>query len=63
MNEPSQSRAGSPPKNDAHWLAVAAVVPIPGTVYQTLVVTEVIDDRIRKCIDAEHYSMIWATVC
>jgi MFS family permease len=40
-----------------------AVVPILATVYQTLVLTDVTDDVIRKGIDAEHYSMIWTNVC
>jgi DHA2 family multidrug resistance protein len=33
------------------------------TVYQTLVLTDVTDDVIRKGITAEHYSMIWTNVC
>src|SRR5262245_40108117 len=45
------------------WLAAVAVVPIVATVYQTLVLTDVTDDVIRKGIDAEHYSMIWTNVC
>src|SRR2546423_13686891 len=45
------------------WLAAVAVVPILATVYQTLVLTDVTDDVIRKGIDAEHYSMIWTNVC
>jgi MFS family permease len=40
-----------------------AVVPILATVYQTLVLTDVIDDAIRKGIEAEHYSMIWTNAC
>jgi MFS family permease len=44
-------------------LAAVAVVPILATVYQTLVLTDVIDDAIRKGIEAEHYSMIWTSVC
>src|SRR5437762_4808622 len=44
-------------------LAALAVVPILATVYQTLVLTDVTDDVIRKGIDAEHYSMIWTNVC
>jgi MFS family permease len=40
-----------------------AVVPILATVYQTLVLTDVTDDVIRKGIDAEHYSMLWTNVC
>jgi MFS family permease len=38
-------------------------VPILATVYQTLVLTDVTDDVIRKGIEAEHYSMIWTNVC
>src|SRR5262245_4428114 len=45
------------------WLAAVAVVPILATVYQTLVLTDVIDDVIRKGIEAEHYSMIWTNAC
>ena len=44
------------------WLAAVAVVPILATVYQTLVLTDVTDDVIRKGIEAEHYSMIWTNV-
>jgi MFS family permease len=40
-----------------------AIVPILATVYQTLVLTDLIDDAIRKGIEAEHYSMIWTNVC
>src|SRR5947208_8782479 len=45
------------------WLAAVTVVPILATVYQTLVLTDVTDDVIRKGIDGEHYSMIWTNVC
>src|SRR5438552_17349352 len=44
-------------------LAAVAIVPILATVYQTLVLTDVTSDVIRKGIEAEHYSMIWTTVC
>src|SRR5262245_45581991 len=60
-------RAGSPASEHAPaappWLAAVAVVPILATVYQTLVLTDVVDDVIRKGIEAEHYSMIWTNVC
>ena len=45
------------------WLAAIAIVPILASVYQTLVLTDVTDDVIRKGIEAEHYSMIWTNVC
>src|SRR5262249_22089931 len=51
------------PVGSLPWLAAVAVVPILATVYQTLVLTDVTDDVIRKGIDAEHYSMIWTNVC
>jgi MFS family permease len=51
------------PVPDRPWLAAVAIVPILATVYQTLVLTDVTDDVIRKGIDAEHYSMIWTNVC
>src|ERR1700722_2940922 len=51
------------PAIDRPWLAAIAIVPILATVYQTLVLTDVTDDVIRKGIDAEHYSMIWTNVC
>ena len=57
-------RLPSPPTPVAPspWLAAVAIVPILATVYQTLVLTDVTDDVIRKGIDAEHYSMIWTNV-
>jgi MFS family permease len=48
---------------DQAWLAAVAVVPILATVYQTLVLTDVTSDVIRKGIDGDHYSMIWTNVC
>jgi MFS family permease len=44
-------------------LAAVAIVPILATVYQTLVLTDVTSDVIRKGIDANHYNMIWTNVC
>jgi MFS family permease len=59
-------RSSAPPAQpvrDQPWLAAIAIVPILATVYQTLVLTDVTDDVIRKGIDGEHYSMIWTNVC
>jgi len=50
-------------KEKLPWRAAIAVVPILATVYQTLVLTDVTDDAIRKGIEAEHYAMIWTNVC
>ena len=52
-----------PRRQSSPWLAAVAIVPILATVYQTLVLTDVTDDVIRKGIDGEHYSMIWTNVC
>jgi predicted MFS family arabinose efflux permease len=54
---PAVSAAAQP------WLAAVAIVPILATVYQTLVLTDVTDDVIRKGIEGEHYAMIWTNVC
>ncbi len=55
--QPPQAQVGISP-----WLAALAIVPILASVYQTLVLTDVTDDVIRKGIDGEHYSMIWTSV-
>src|SRR5207244_8511682 len=63
---PAPGHASGPPAIPAPaqpWLAAVAVVPILATVYQTLGLTDVTDDVIRKGIDAEHYNMIWTNVC
>jgi len=57
------SAATTQPVRDRPWLAAVAIVPILATVYQTLVLTDVTDDVIRKGIDGEHYSMIWTNAC
>src|SRR5262245_18480124 len=51
------------PARDRPWLAAVAVVPILATFYQTLVLTDVTDDVIRKGIEGEHYEVIWTNVC
>jgi MFS family permease len=56
------SLAPAPIAASSPWLAAVAIVPILATVYQTLVLTDVTDDVIRKGIEAEHYSMIWTSV-
>ena len=37
-------------------------MPILATVFQTFVLTDVVDDVIRKGLEAEHYSMIWPQI-
>jgi MFS family permease len=44
-------------------LGAIAIVPILATVYQTLVLTDLVDDAISKGLVAEHYTMIWTNVC
>jgi MFS family permease len=63
MNQPSEPGPRPPSQNASPWLAAVAVVPVLATVYQTLVLTDVTDDVIRKGLDAEHYSMIWTNAC
>jgi MFS family permease len=66
VGSPSAAPSSAPPPvpaPDRPWLAAIAIVPILATVYQTLVLTDVTDDVIRKGIDGEHYSMIWTNVC
>jgi MFS family permease len=43
-------------------LAVLAVAPILATVYQTIVLTDVTSDVIRKGIEADSYQMIWTSL-
>jgi MFS family permease len=63
MSQPTDSASGRPRPGKSSWLAALAIVPILATVYQTLVLTDVTDDVVRKGIEGEHYSMIWTTVC
>src|SRR5262245_13596347 len=58
-----RTSARAQPARYRPWLSAIAIVPILATVYQTLVLTDVTDDVIRKGIDGEHYSMIWTNVC
>jgi MFS family permease len=43
-------------------LAAVAIFPILATVYQTLVLTDVTADVIRKGIEADSYQMIWTSL-
>src|SRR5262245_58385901 len=45
------------------WTAAIAIVPILGTVYQTLVLTDVAGDVIRLGINGDQYQMIWTNAC
>src|ERR1700746_2121360 len=60
---PAASPTLQAPAETSPWLAAVAIVPILATVYQTLVLTDVTDDVIRKGIEGEHYSMILTTIC
>jgi MFS transporter, DHA2 family, multidrug resistance protein len=51
------------PSEQLPWSAAIAIVPILLTVYQTLVLTDVTSDVIRKGIEGDKYSMIWTNVC
>src|SRR5262245_65127854 len=43
-------------------LAAVAVVPVLASVYQTLVLTDVTSDVIRKGLEGDSYQMIWTNV-
>jgi MFS family permease len=45
------------------WSAAIPIVLILLTVYQTLVLTDVTSDVIRKGIEGDKYAMIWTNVC
>ena len=45
-----------------HALAAVAVVPVLASVYQTLVLTDVTSDVIRKGIEADSYQILWSNV-
>src|SRR5215468_6622050 len=63
-SQPVAQHTASPPVSPASspWLAAIAVVPILATVYQTLVLTDVTADVIRKGIDGDKYNMIWTNL-
>jgi MFS family permease len=53
----------SPPnERRQRLLATVAVVPVLASVYQTLVLTDVTSDVIRKGIEGDSYQMIWTNV-
>jgi MFS family permease len=62
---PLATALASPPPAGAgrrHALAALAIFLVLVTVYQTLVLTVVTDDVIRKGIEADEYDMIWVSV-
>src|SRR4029077_4458971 len=50
------------PERVQRLLAAVAVVPVLFSVYQTLVLTDVTSDVIRKGIEADSYQMLWTNV-
>ena len=59
---PVAAQPQSAVSRDRPWLAAVAVVPILATVYQTLVLTDVLDDVIRKGIDGERTAVAAAVL-
>jgi DHA2 family multidrug resistance protein len=57
VREPAAAAAGR-----QRLLAALAIFPILATVYQTLVLTDVTADVIRKGIEADSYQMIWTNL-
>jgi hypothetical protein len=64
MTTPPQATAPPTPvaENRRRGLAALAIFLVLITVYQTLVLTVVTDDAIRKGIEADEYDMIWVNV-
>src|SRR3984885_2692065 len=60
---PASEHRVDPPSTQLPWSAAIAIVPILLSVYQTLVLTDVTSDVIRKGIEGDKYSMIWTNVC
>src|SRR5262245_63281894 len=61
----STATAPPPAQSSEHvqrLLAAVAVVPVLASVYQTLVLTDVTSDVIRKGIEGDSYQMIWTNV-
>src|SRR5580692_6731687 len=58
----SEQRVDQPPA-PSPWLSAIPIVLILLTVYQTLVLTDVTSDVIRKGIEGDKYIMIWTNVC
>ena len=50
------------PERVQRLLAAVAVVPVLASVYQTLVLTDVTSDVIRKGIEGDSYQMLWTNV-
>src|SRR5262249_33051462 len=50
------------PERLQRLLAAIAVVPVLASVYQTLVLTDVTSDVIRKGIEGDSYQMLWTNV-
>src|ERR1044072_7433495 len=50
------------PERVHRLFAAVAVVPVLASVYQTLVLTDVTSDVIRKGIEGDSYQMIWTNV-
>jgi MFS transporter, DHA2 family, multidrug resistance protein len=60
---PASEQRVDPPSPQSPWSAAIAIVPILLSVYQTLVLTDVTSDVIRKGIEGDRYIMIWTNVC
>jgi DHA2 family multidrug resistance protein len=57
---PAPEAAGSTARQ--RFLAALAILPILATVYQTIVLTDVTGDVIRKGLEADSYQMIWTNL-
>jgi predicted MFS family arabinose efflux permease len=58
----STATSAPPSEHVQRLLAGVAVVPVLASVYQTLVLTDVTSDVIRKGIEGDSYQMLWTNV-
>jgi MFS family permease len=58
----AQAPAKQMPEHVQHLLAGIAVLPVLASVYQTLVLTDVTSDVIRKGVETDSYQMLWTTI-
>src|SRR5579871_3006581 len=62
MSTATQAPLAQPSEHVQRLLAAVAVVPVLASVYQTLVLTDVTSDVIRKGIEGDSYRMLWTNV-
>src|SRR5438094_5104326 len=62
LDAPTSAHPSPLTPHPSPWLAAVALVPVLATVYQTLVLTDVTDDVIRKGIQGDPYDKVWVSL-